>query len=222
MTLSQVISGVKAVASSPAVAKAAEAVKGRLERNLQALNDANSVTDAVGRGFGPGYEDGFARLTVYEVDTTTIGSRGATQFGANQGQLTQQYDGVPVLPITTTLDYIILQTVTEAYVDRMSPNYSFGASVLSTSGQDARQFVYSGCVIADQTTGDNASRLARAYDNALRASELVSGDRPRFVELTYRDQIRRGYLTSFSSSADANQRNKVNFTFSMFVFNIDL
>lgn len=222
MSLGQVISGVQAAASSPAVAKAAKAVKGRLDRNLQALNDANSATDAIGRGFGPGYDEGFARLTVYEVDTTTIGSRGATQFGANQGQITQQYDGVPVLPITTTLDYLILQSLTEAYVDRMSPNYSFGSSVVSTSGNDARQFVYSGCIIADQISGDNAARFARAYDNALRATTLVSADRPRFVELTYRDQIRRGYLTSFSASADANHRNKVNFTFSMFVFNLDL
>lgn len=184
----------------------------------EAVRQDNSVTDAVGRGFGPGYSESFAKLAVFESTGTAGGVLGLDNLvGIN----TQTYDGVPLPEPTIQLDYLILQSLTEAYVDRMSPSFSFGTALTFTAGNDARQFVYSGCIIADAITGDNVSRFERAYDSALRASAMVSAERPRFVRLTFRDQIREGYITSFSASADANQRNKISFTFSMFVFNLD-
>lgn len=215
MSLNAIIGGVSPVSGT---------VLGGINDALrkEATRQDNAVTDAVGRGFGPGYSESFAKLAVFE-DT---GRRGGVTGGRSEGRNlvginTQTYDGVPLPEPTIQLDYLILQSLTEAYVDRMSPNFSFGTSLMFTAGHDARQFVYSGSIIADAITGDNIARFERAYDSALRATSLVSADNPRFVRLTFRDQIREGYLTSFSISADATQRNKANFTFSMFVFNLD-
>lgn len=207
MSLQSVIGGVPPEANPPRIPNQfAPAGPG-----LLAFSDDNVVTTAVGRNFGPGYNDSFARLAVFELGP-----------GDNQtGITTQTYDGVALEEPTVILDYLILQSLTEAYVDRMSPNFSFGTSLMFTSGNDARQFVYSGCILADAITGDNIARFERAYDSALRATSLVSAARPRFVRLTFRDQVREGYITTFSVSTDANQRNKVSFTFSMFVFNLD-
>lgn len=179
-------------------------------RLQQAERQDADVTAAVGQAMLLGYSDSFARLTLFES-----GEQGL------QAVNTQTYDGVAIPKPTVQLDYLLLQSMTEAFVDRMSANYSFGASVMATSGVDARQFVYSGCILADAITGDNAARFERAYDSALRASALVSANNPRYVRLTFRDQVREGYITSFSAAADAQHRGKITFSFSMFVFNLD-
>lgn len=203
MSLSLILSGVEA--ALPTIGSVVSSAADAVAANIVARSDNDDVTAAIGAGFTPGYTDEFATLVLYE--------------GAARIPL-QTFDSVIQDQPTTELDYLIIQTLTEAYVDRMSPNYSFGSSLMYTSGVDARQFVYSGTILADKITGDNIARFRRSYDNALRATQLVTPETPRFVELKYRDQTRRGYLTSFSAQANADFRNKVDFTFTLFVTNI--
>lgn len=121
------------------------------------------------------------------------------------------------------IDYVLLQSCTEVYLDRLSPTYTFGAPMIHTSGVDARQFVYTAYLVPNEREGDFAARFIEKYETLLRASSLIKYDERGvvvgtvLVELTYRDQVRRGYITSLSSQRDSQLPNAVAITFSMFV-----
>lgn len=158
------------------------------------------------------YVDSFATLRVYDVSQGTYVP-------------TQSFDYVPTENNNIEVDYMQIMSLTEVYSDRTAPVYTFGTPLMFTSGQNAHQFVYSGTVLADKITGDNPGRLLRAYENALRVTKMVSPDNPRYVELLFRDQVRRGYITTFATAQNSQSPTRVDFTFTLFateVFNIDV
>jgi len=158
---------------------------------------------AVGSSFKD-FTSSFASLTVYDE---------RRRDPVN----TSNYDGRLLVTPTAKLDYIIIQSLTETHVERSAPVYTFGTSYMYTSGRDAKQFVYTGFISADKISGNNPGRFVTAYNNALRASKLVDTNQPRYVELTYRDQIRRGYLTTLSTNASSQTLNRIDLSFTMFV-----
>jgi len=121
------------------------------------------------------------------------------------------------------INYVILQSCTEAYIDRVSPTYTFGAPMVHSSGTDARQFVYTAFLIPNEREGDYAAKFADEYEFLLRASALIGHDKLStvpgnlLIELSYRDQIRLGYITSLTAQRDSQLPNAVAITFSMFV-----
>ncbi len=150
------------------------------------------------------YDDHFARLRVFDENTgshVTLSS----------------FDGVVQDEPTVVLDYILIRSMSESFIERMSPTYTFGSSVIYSAGSDAKSFTYSAVILNDKVTGDNQARFLKSYDDAIRASELLDPDQPRYVELSYRDQIRRGFITSLSVQRDSASPTKIDLTFTMFV-----
>lgn len=150
------------------------------------------------------YEDSFARLSVFQSNTANF-------------RTVQSFDSIIQNQGNVVIDYLLLQGIAETFVERVSPMYSFGSSLLYTAGSDAKSFSYSAVILSDKITGDNATRFTKSYKNALRASELVNPENPGYVELSYRDQIRRGFLTQLSVQKNSDRPNEVTINFSMFV-----
>ena len=157
----------------------------------QVVNEitASPVPEQMGRSYRE-YEDDYATLTVLD--------------SSNQEVL--------------TISYILLQGVSESFRPKNSAVYSFGSAMLYTSGEGPRQFNYSAALIVNVKDGDARADLAQEYERTLRLSKMVSGEAEgRVVRLSYRDQVRLGYLTSMTTSINANNLNRVDLNFSMFV-----
>lgn len=160
---------------------------------IPSLNDINSSelsADAIGRTYAD-YDKEYARLRVISAD----------------GNFT----------VIEEIDNLLLQSLSEVYLEKMSPVYTFGSPLMYTSGSDARQFVYSATILVNGKDGDGRAKFLAVYDKALRVSQLVQEGSPRYVQLTYRDQMRIGYITTMSVQINSLQPNKVDITFAMFV-----
>jgi len=167
---------------------------------------------AIGRSYGE-YEEGYARLRVFDADDSTD----KPQPRAVPASPRVLANGVAIY---YDIDYILLQSLTEVFVERMAPVYTFGAAIIQSSGSDAKQFVYMGVVIPNSLDGDGRTRFVQSYNDILRVSRLVTKTHRRYVELYYRNQIRRGYITSLSAQTSAEVPNRVELTFSMFVTDV--
>lgn len=151
--------------------------------------EAAPVPEEMGRSYRD-YEDNYATLTVLDADNQEV----------------------------LTIEYILLQGVAESFRPKNSAVYSFGNAMVYTSGEGPRQFNYTAALIVNAKDGDTRADLAQEYERTLRLSKMVSGEAEgRVVRLSYRDQVRLGYLTSMITNINADNLNRVDLNFSMFV-----
>ena len=170
----------------------------------------NKAADSpVGRTFRS-YDDSYARLQLIRAeDKVALATQGLDQIENNDA----------TGEASSIIDYISILNSAESFVERMSPTYTFGQSLIFTAGSDAKNFVYSGFVLITDQEGDNKARLEGIYENFLRATANVEAEEPTLVRLTYRDQTREGYLTSLKLQIDSIVQARVPISFSMFVVN---
>lgn len=141
----------------------------------------------------------------------------------NQHAKLEVIDNLPRVGDPVTLDSMLLQGVGENFYPKNSATYTFGNSVVFSSGEGPREFNYTGIILvndADEDPGNKDARLEaqQLYDRTLRLSQSFSkGVEKQAIRLTYRDQVRLGYLTSFSTSLNAINLNRVDVSFTMFV-----
>lgn len=151
--------------------------------------EAAPVPEEMGRSYRD-YEDNYATLTVLDTDNQEV----------------------------LTIEYILLQGVAESFRPKNAAVYSFGNAMVYTSGEGPRQFNYTAALIVNAKDGDTRADLAQEYERTLRLSKMVSGEAEgRVVRLSYRDQVRLGYLTSMTTNINADNLNRVDLNFSMFV-----
>lgn len=151
--------------------------------------EAAPVPPQMGRSYRE-YEDDYATLTVLDTKNEEV----------------------------LTIDYILLQGSSESFRPKNQAVYSFGNAMVYTSGEGPRMFNYTAVLIVNPKNGDARAELAQEYERTLRLSQMVSGEgEGRVVRLAYRDQVRIGYLTSMTANLNADNLNRVDLNFSMFV-----
>lgn len=180
-----------------------------------------SILNAIKTGVSAGIQTGIAAarvnrpLVMAEADNVGRTYRDYDNQHAklevidNRGQV-----GAPI-----TLDSLLLQGVGENFYPKNSATYTFGNSVVFSSGEGPREFNYTGIILAnDADDVDARIEAQRLYDRTLRLSQSFSkGVEKQAIRLSYRDQVRLGYLTSFSTSLNAMNLNRVDVSFNMFV-----
>lgn len=141
----------------------------------------------------------------------------------NQYAKLEVLDNVPRVGPPVTLDSLLLQGVGENFYPKNSAAYTFGNSVVFSSGEGPREFNYTGIILvndADDDVGfmDARQEAQRLYDRTLRVSQSFKGGvEKQAIRLSYRDQVRLGYLTSFNTSLNGMNLNRVDVAFTMFV-----
>ena len=151
--------------------------------------EAAPVPEEMGRSYRD-YDDNYATLTVLDSDNQEV----------------------------LTIEYILLQGVSETFRPKNAAVYSFGNAMVYTSGEGPRQFNYTAALIVNPKDGDTRADLAQEYERTLRLSKMVSGEAEgRVVRLSYRDQVRLGYLINMTTNINADNLNRVDLNFSMFV-----
>lgn len=131
-------------------------------------------------------------------------------------------DNRPTTQAPLTVNSILLQGVGETFSPKNSATYTFGNSVVYTSGEGPREFNYTGVILVNDADEIDARReVQQVYDRTLRLSQSFrDGVEKQIVRLKYRDQIRLGYITSFTTSLNAMNLNRVDVSFTMFVTDV--
>ena len=112
-------------------------------------------------------------------------------------------------------DRFLLQQVTESDEERLGPTYTFGQGKLFCGGRNPKMYSYGGHLVDNSILGSAKAQWMDVYERFLRGSRCVRTN--SFVELYYRDQIRRGYLLHTNMTESAQQPNRAQFAFSMHV-----
>jgi hypothetical protein len=112
-------------------------------------------------------------------------------------------------------DKFLLQQVTESDEEKIGPTYTFGQVKLFCGGRNPKMYSYGGHLVDNSIEGSAKAQWMDAYDRHLRGSKCARNN--AFVELYYRDQIRRGYLLHTNLTESSQQPNRAQFAFSMHV-----
>ena len=130
----------------------------------------------------------------------------------------------PLGRIVYATDHFLVDFFQETDSERYTPVYNFGTSTVHTnsrSGRQPRMYQYGGQLLSSEVEGSAFSAFQVSWDNWLRVTRNVTGserhDLPFVVELTYRDQIRRGYLVSMNQGSQSLIPGQSQFAFTMFV-----
>jgi len=112
-------------------------------------------------------------------------------------------------------DHFLLQQVTESDEEKIGPTYTFGQVKLFCGGRNPKMYSYGGHLVDNSLDGSAKAQWMDVYNRFLRGSKCVQNN--AFVELYFRDQIRRGYLLHTNITESSNQPNRAQFAFSMHV-----
>lgn len=147
----------------------------------------------LGATFGSGYYGYPAKLTVRNFDT----------------------DGVVFVT-----DKFLLTDLHESQACRQAPVFVMNQTLMYTSGITHSIGVYNGQFLINQSEQDSRSDFERIYHEFLKSDSCLN--RPdgtaRYVQLTYRDQVRKGYILSLEFNTVAAVPNSISFSFSMFIY----
>lgn len=130
----------------------------------------------------------------------------------------------PTGRIVFATDHFLMDALTEPDSERFSPVYNFATPFVqssSSSGRSARIYQYQGSLLASAVEGSAYAAFRAGWDDWLRVSALVGGEARRTIpyvaELTYRDQIRRGYPVAVQFDRAAQHPSRVGLGLSLFV-----
>lgn len=122
--------------------------------------------------------------------------------------------------ILCTTDHFILTGMNESDQERFSMAYTIGDPVLRGGrGRRPRMFAYTGVLVDTEKDGSSIVLWRWIYERYLRASSCVNQE--AIAELTYRDQYRKGFITSCNLSYDANHPRRAALMWTMFVIGVD-
>lgn len=165
------------------------------------------------------YDSKHAVLTVRE--SPRLGTTAQPEFARFLESLEQQAR-FPTGKIVFATDNFLMSFVSEQDTERMVPVYNFGPAFVQTTGDHGRQprlFNYGGMLLINDVEGSAFTEFRLAWEKYLRMSVQTESTNlvPLVCELTYRDQIRRGYLTRVDYTLQSQQPGMVQFNFTMFV-----
>lgn len=130
----------------------------------------------------------------------------------------------PTGRIVFATDHFLMDSFSEPDSERFTPVYNFASPCVqssSDSGRSPRLYQYQGSLLSAAVEGSAYAEFRAGWDDWLRATALVGGAArqavPYVVELTYRDQLRRGYPTIVQFDRAANHPSRVGFGLSLFV-----
>lgn len=134
----------------------------------------------------------------------------------------EQQARFPTGKIVFATDNFVLGYLGEQETERMVPVYNFGAPFVQTTsehGRNPRMFNYGGALLINDTEGSAFDEFRRAWDKYLRLAVQVEDSRivPLVCELTFRDQIRRGYLVRCDFNMQSQQPGIVQINLTMFI-----
>ncbi len=152
------------------------------------------------------------RKIALDVDSSYASYRRLRVFESGLTQQAVLASGGDVLFAT---DHFILQQVTESDDEKIGPTYTFGQVKLFCGGRNPKMYSYGGHLVDNSIDGSAKSQWMDVYNRFLRGSKCVQNN--AFVELYYRDQIRRGYLLHTNLTESSQQPNRAQFAFSMHV-----
>ena len=134
--------------------------------------------------------------------------------------------------IVFATDYFLLNGFIETDSEMTAPYFTLGGAQISSGGRNVKMYSYAGTVTRTKYSDggtlassgdypmtlhqlDGAKELANAYLKYLDPGVCAKND--HVVELRYRDQVRRGYLTKLKVSMRADFEGASGLSFSMFV-----
>ena len=124
-----------------------------------------------------------------------------------------EYGAGKILCVT---DHFLLTGMNESDQERFSMAYTIGDPVLRGGrGRRPRMFAYTAMLVDTEKDGSGIAIWQEIYENYLRASSCVNLN--AIVELTFRDQYRKGFVTSCNLSYDANNPQRAGLMWTMFV-----
>ena len=151
------------------------------------------VPDDQGQHIVQEYMEGYALLTVRDIVTDEI---------------------------LCTTDQFLLTGINESDQERFSMGYTLGDPVLRGGrGRRPKMFAYTGMLVDSEKDGSGIFIWRSVYEDYLRASSCVNLF--AIIEFTFRDQYRKGYMTSCTLQYDANHPQRAGLMFTMFVIGVD-
>lgn len=115
-------------------------------------------------------------------------------------------------------DRFVLGAVNESLDVRFAPIFSLSQALVMTSGRLPTWHSYTGKLLVNQNDGDTRKAFEEAYHRYFKISACLDRDEKWYVQLLYRDQVVKGYVTSLDFTTTADDPNAMAFSFNMFVF----
>lgn len=113
-------------------------------------------------------------------------------------------------------DHFFLTQFNESDQERTATHYTSGdPSMYVGAGRNPRNFTYGGILTNTEQNGKQIAAWLFAYEHYLRGTKCVR--LKATVELVFRDQYRKGYLTNCKIDHDTREPQRASFAFTMFV-----
>lgn len=121
--------------------------------------------------------------------------------------------------ILCATDHFLLTGINESDQERFSMGYTLGDPILRGGrGRRPKMFAYTGMLVDTKKDGSAIAIWRFVYEKYLRASSCVNLS--AIVELTFRDQYRKGYVTMSNLQYDANHPQRAGLMWTMFVIGV--
>lgn len=118
--------------------------------------------------------------------------------------------------ILCATDQFILTGMNESDQERFSMAYTIGDPVLRGGmGRRPRMYAYTGILVDTEKDNSGIAIWMTVYEQYLRSSACVNQE--AIVELTFRDQFRKGFITTSNMQYDANHPQRAGLMWTMFV-----
>jgi hypothetical protein len=122
--------------------------------------------------------------------------------------------------ILCATDQFLLTGMNESDQERFSMAYTIADPVLRGGrGRRPRMYAYTGILVDTEKDGSGIAVWRWVYENYLRASSCVNLN--AVIEFTFRDQYRKGFITTCNLSYDANNPQRAALMWTMFVIGVN-
>lgn len=118
--------------------------------------------------------------------------------------------------IKAASDNFVIMHFNESDQERTAIQYTFGsASLFVGPGRAPRIYSYGGALVDSKNSGKQIAHWLRMYNLYWRATSATAGE--WLINLSFRDQFRKGYIVNTKLDYDASKPLIAQFSFSMFV-----
>jgi hypothetical protein len=151
------------------------------------------------------------------AETTLFGSTFGPEYDGYIAYLTVKQAKNDAILFET--DKFLLTDLHETQDCRQAPVFVMTQALMYTSGRTHSMGAYNGKFLLNDSDGDSRSEFERDYHEFLKSDACLN--RPEgaaYVQLNYRDQVRRGYIIAFEFNTIASEPNTSTFSFTMFIY----
>ena len=205
-----------------AVSRRAPIAVGAPTPTVRLTDEAHRATLGVGVR-----EDDFRHATLVVREAPRLGATLADDAASDRlRRYLESIDLRPRVPtgrIVFATDDFLMDSFVESDAERFTPVYNFATPVVQTAhgGRQPRMYQYQGSLLRSAIEGSSYAAFRAGWDAWLRATKLVAGvarrDVPYVVELSYLDQLRRGYPVAVQFDRPATPDSRVGFALTLFV-----